>query len=172
MIGFLGGSVPGRSNEDRGARSAICSFRSSRKNPDSATRFVAPPRRRHVAVTDATSRGTRQGRTNNFLDPHTSAVAWLGDPQVHDQTLSRLMPDVGAGALRCGRGGPVHRRGPGNGPRHPHFHDAAGVSSSRDAVSGIDAGGVPVLSGEHGRIKPWLINEMVGSRCRSLGRSA
>ena len=50
----------------------------------------------------------------------------------------------GVGALRCGRGGAVQRRGPGNGPRHPHLHDPAGVSGSRDAGSGIDAGSVPV----------------------------
>ena len=36
----------------------------------------------------------------------------------------------GVGALRCGRGGAVQRRGPGNGPRHPHLHDLAGVSGS------------------------------------------
>ena len=43
-------------------------------------------------------------------------------------------------------------RGPGNGPRQPHLRHAAGGAGDRDAVSGIDADSVPVLSGEHGRI--------------------
>ena len=60
----------------------------------------------------------------------------------------------GVGALRCGRGGAVQRRGPGNGPRQPHLHDPAGGAGPGDAGSGIDAGSVPVLSGEHARIKP------------------
>ena len=38
-------------------------------------------------------------------------------------------------AMPSGRA--VYRRGPGNGPRHPHLHHPAGVSGSRDAVSVI-----------------------------------
>ena len=37
-------------------------------------------------------------------------------------------------------------RGPGNGSRHPHLHDASGGAGPREDVSGIDAGSVPVLS--------------------------
>ena len=55
--------------------------------------------------------------------------------------------------------GAVQRRGPGNGPRHPHLHHASGGAGPGDAGSGIDAGSVPVLSGEHGRISPCSINE-------------
>ena len=32
----------------------------------------------------------------------------------------------GVGALRCGGGGAVQRRGPGNGPRQPHLRHASG----------------------------------------------
>ena len=46
----------------------------------------------------------------------------------------------GGGALRCGGGGALQRRGPGNGPRHPHLHHPAGVSGSREDVSGVDEG--------------------------------
>ena len=52
----------------------------------------------------------------------------------------------GVGALRCGRGGAVQRRGSGNGPCHPHLHDLAGISGSRDAGSGIGAWKVVSLS--------------------------
>ena len=45
----------------------------------------------------------------------------------------------GVGALRCGRGGAVQRRGPGNGPRHPHLHDPAGLSDSTEDAPGIVA---------------------------------
>ena len=37
----------------------------------------------------------------------------------------------GVGALRCGGGGAVQRRGPGNGPRQPHLHHAAGGAGSQ-----------------------------------------
>ena len=37
----------------------------------------------------------------------------------------------GVGALRCGWGGAVQRRGPGNGPRHPHLHNPAGGAGPR-----------------------------------------
>ena len=43
----------------------------------------------------------------------------------------------GVGALRCGGGGAVQRRGPGNGPRHPHLHHAAGGAGPREDGSGI-----------------------------------
>ena len=43
----------------------------------------------------------------------------------------------GVGALRCGRGGAVQRRGPGNGPRQPHLHHAAGGAGPREDGSGI-----------------------------------
>ena len=45
------------------------------------------------------------------------------------------------------------------GPRHPHLHDASGGAGSREDGSGIDAGGVPVLSEGHGRIKPCRANK-------------
>ena len=53
----------------------------------------------------------------------------------------------GVGALRCGWGRVVHRRGSGNGPRQPYLHHASGGAGPRDAGSGIDAGG----SGNHWR---------------------
>ena len=53
----------------------------------------------------------------------------------------------GVGALRCGRGGAVQRRGPGNGPRQPHLHHPAGGAGSREDVSGIDKGRDPVVQG-------------------------
>ena len=49
------------------------------------------------------------------------------------------------------------------GPRQPHLHHAAGGAGPRDAGSGIDAGSVPVLSGEHGRIKHAASTRRVGS---------
>ena len=36
----------------------------------------------------------------------------------------------GVGALRCSRGGDVHRRGPGTGCRQPHLHHPAGASGA------------------------------------------
>ena len=58
----------------------------------------------------------------------------------------------GVGTLH--RAGSVHRSGGGAGCRPPHLHHVAGGAGSRDAGSGIAAGGgVPVLSGEHGRMK-------------------
>ena len=44
-----------------------------------------------------------------------------------------------AGSVRCGRGGTVQRRGPGNGPRQPHLRHASGGAGPGDAGSGIDA---------------------------------
>ena len=64
----------------------------------------------------------------------------------------------GVGAMRYGWGGAVYRRGPGNGPRQSHLYHTADGADPRDAVSGIDAGSVPVLSGEHGRIKSCSVN--------------
>ena len=63
---------------------------------------------------------------------------------------------TGVGAMRCGRGRAVYRRGPGNGPRHPHLHHPAGVPGPGEGGSRIEraGGGVPVLSEVHGRIKP------------------
>ena len=40
------------------------------------------------------------------------------------------------GALRCGRGGFVYRRGPGNGPRHPHLHGPTGGAGPGEDGSG------------------------------------
>ena len=76
-------------------------------------------------------------------------TAWLHRPGVPRRRYVRLR---GIGALRCGGGGAVQRRGPGNGPRQPHLHHTAGGAGPGDAVSGIDARSVPVLSREHGRI--------------------
>ena len=45
----------------------------------------------------------------------------------------------GVGALRCGGGGAVQRRGPGNGLRQPHLRHPAGGAGPGDAISGIDA---------------------------------
>ena len=45
----------------------------------------------------------------------------------------------GIGALRCGWRGAVQRRGPGNGPRHPHLHDFAGGAVGREDAPGIVA---------------------------------
>ena len=66
------------------------------------------------------------------------------------------------GSVRCDAvgEGAVQRRGPGNGPRQPHLHHAAGGAGPGDAGSGIDAGSVPVLSGTWEN-KPWSINAVV-----------
>ena len=64
-------------------------------------------------------------------------TAWLIDQAFPAADTSRLR---GGGALRCGRGGAVHRRGPGNGPRQPHLHHAAGGAGPESGgFSGIDA---------------------------------
>ena len=83
-------------------------------------------------------------------------TAWLIDQAFPDTDTSDFRR---VGALQCARGGSVYRRGPGNGPRHPHLHDASGGAGSREDVSGIDAGSVPVLSEGHGRIKPCRANK-------------
>ena len=62
-------------------------------------------------------------------------TSWLIRPGVPRRRYVRLR---GVGALRCGRGGAVQRRGPGNGPRQPHLHHAAGGAGSGDAGSRID----------------------------------
>ena len=41
----------------------------------------------------------------------------------------------GVGALRCGRGGAVHRRGPGNGSRQPHLYHRAGGPGGGGALT-------------------------------------
>ena len=45
----------------------------------------------------------------------------------------------GIGALRCGGGGAVQRRGPGNGPRQPHLRHASSGAGPGDIIAGIDA---------------------------------
>ena len=53
----------------------------------------------------------------------------------------------------------------------PHLHHAAGGAGGRTDGPGIDAGGgVPVLSGEHGRIKPYSVNKTAWFRPPALGR--
>ena len=76
-------------------------------------------------------------------------TAWLIDQAFPDTDTSDF-----AGSVRCSApgGGSVYRRGPGNGSRHPHLHDASGGAGSREDGSGIDAGSVPVLSEGHGRM--------------------
>ena len=71
---------------------------------------------------------------------------------------------AGSVRWRCGRAGAVQRRGPGNGPRQSHLRHAARRAGPGDAGSRIGAGGVPVLSGEHGRIGHAASTRRVGSR--------
>ncbi len=46
----------------------------------------------------------------------------------------RLASGQGSGVADLAAGGAVQRRGPGNGPRQPHLHHAAGGACGRDAV--------------------------------------
>ena len=60
----------------------------------------------------------------------------------------------------------------GNGSRQPYLHHATDGAGSSEDGSGIDAGGgVPVLSGEHERIKHAASTQRVGSHRGNLGRS-
>ena len=59
--------------------------------------------------------------------------------------------------------GDVHRRGPGAGCRQSHLHHTSGGAGPREDGSGIDAGSVPVLSGEHGRISHAASMRRLGS---------
>ena len=61
-------------------------------------------------------------------------TSWLIDQAFPAHRYVRLR---GVGALRCSRGGAVQRRGPGNGPRHPHLHDFAGGAVGREDAPGI-----------------------------------
>ena len=86
-------------------------------------------------------------------------TAWLIDAAFPAADTSDF-----AGSVRCDTvGGAVYRRGPGNGPRQSHLYHTADGADSRDAVSGIDAGSVPVLSGEHGKISHAASTRRVGS---------
>ena len=73
------------------------------------------------------------------------------------------------GSVRCmvpsGGGGAVHRRGPGNGPRHPYLRHCAGVSGSRDAVSGINGVSAQIVQGERAAMNNSTITiQAVGAR--------
>ena len=65
-------------------------------------------------------------------------TSWLID-QALTGSRRRYVRLRGIGALRCGGGGAVQRRGPGNGLRQPHLRHASGGAGPRDARSGIDA---------------------------------
>ena len=73
------------------------------------------------------------------------------------------------GSVRCmvpsGGGGAVHRRGPGNGPRHLYLRHCAGVSGSRDAVSGINGVSAQIVQGERAAMNNSTITiQAVGAR--------
>ena len=72
------------------------------------------------------------------------------------------------GSVRCmvpSGGGAVHRRGPGNGPRHPYLRHCAGVSGSRDAVSGINGVSAQIVQGERAAMNNSTITiQAVGAR--------
>ena len=74
--------------------------------------------------------------TASFPLEANGQTSWLIDQAFPRHRYVRLR---GVGSLRCGGGGAVQRRGPGNGPRHPRLHDLAGLSGSRDAAPGIVA---------------------------------
>ena len=104
--------------------------------------------------------GGRAARRREYPFGGQRADVLVHRPGVPRRRYVRLR---GVGALRCGWGGAVQLRGPGNGPRQPHLHHAAGGAGPGDAGSGIDAGSVPGLSGEHGRIRHAASTRRVGS---------
>ena len=95
-------------------------------------------------------------------------TSWLIGPEVPRRRYIRLH---GVGAMRRGGRGAVQRRGPGDGPRHPHLHHPAGVPGPGGGVSGIDAPGrVVSLSCLSARIRACSVN--AASWFRSVKSSA
>ena len=81
----------------------------------------------------------REGVLRDSASIHLEAngqTAWLIDQAFPSADTSDF-----TGSVRCGWGGAVYRRGPGNGPRQPHLHHASGGAGPGGGVSGIDAPG-------------------------------